>query len=62
MMRTLLVRGMAAGLIAGVLAAVFAYAVGEPHVNAAIALEESGTATGHTHGGDPGAGHGHADA
>ncbi|GAB3568275.1 CbtA family protein [Amycolatopsis endophytica] len=40
-MRALLVRGMLAGLIAAVLAALFAYAVGEPPVNAAIGLEEA---------------------
>jgi hypothetical protein len=41
MIRTLLVRGMLAGLCAGVLAAGFAAIVGEPHVNAAIAFEEA---------------------
>jgi hypothetical protein len=46
MMKTLLVRGMLAGLIAGVLAFGFAYAFGEPSVTTAIGLEESG---GHTH-------------
>ncbi|WP_410571362.1 CbtA family protein [Amycolatopsis sp. cmx-4-61] len=46
MMKTLLVRGMLAGLIAGVLAFGFAYAFGEPSVNTAIGLEESG---GHAH-------------
>src|SRR3954468_9868717 len=46
MMKTLLVRGMLAGLIAGVLAFGFAYAFGEPSVNTAIGLEESG---GHEH-------------
>ncbi|ADJ48761.1 hypothetical protein AMES_6935 [Amycolatopsis mediterranei S699] len=46
MMKTLLVRGMLAGLIAGVLAFGFAYTFGEPSVNAAIGLEESG---GHAH-------------
>jgi len=46
MMKTLLVRGMLAGLIAGVLAFGFAYAFGEPSVNAAIGIEESG---GHAH-------------
>jgi hypothetical protein len=39
--RTLLVRGMLAGLGAGVLAFVFAYFVGEGSVDAAIAFEES---------------------
>ncbi|RSD14199.1 CbtA family protein [Amycolatopsis eburnea] len=46
MMKTLLVRGMLAGLIAGVLAFGFAYAFGEPSVDTAIGLEESG---GHSH-------------
>ncbi|MGK3204192.1 CbtA family protein [Amycolatopsis sp. MEPSY49] len=52
MMKTLLVRGMLAGLIAGVLAFGFAYAFGEPSVNTAIGLEESG---GHSHSHDAGA-------
>lgn len=49
MMRTLLVRGMLAGLTAGVLATLFAYLFGEPSVNAAIGIEESGEAM-HDHG------------
>jgi len=52
MMKTLLVRGMLAGLIAGVLAFGFAYAFGEPSVTTAIGLEESG---GHAHSHDAGA-------
>ncbi|MFJ7215920.1 CbtA family protein [Amycolatopsis sp. NPDC098790] len=52
MMKTLLVRGMLAGLIAGVLAFGFAYAFGEPSVNTAIGLEDSG---GHSHSHDAGA-------
>jgi hypothetical protein len=47
MMRTLLVRGMLAGLVSGVLASVFAYLFGEPSINAAIGLEGAG---GHVHG------------
>ncbi|POX57270.1 hypothetical protein C3489_00710 [Streptomyces sp. Ru71] len=47
--RTLLVRGMLAGLAAGVLAFVFAYLVGEGPVDAAIAFEEAGS---HEHGGE----------
>ncbi|WP_261717313.1 CbtA family protein [Streptomyces sp. FZ201] len=47
--RTLLVRGMLAGLGAGVLAFVFAYLVGEGPVDAAIAFEESNS---HEHGGE----------
>ncbi|MGC7102263.1 CbtA family protein [Amycolatopsis lurida] len=55
MMRTLLVRGLLAGLAAGVLAAIFAFFVGEPPVDAAIGIEEAGThsheeAGGHSHG------------
>jgi hypothetical protein len=38
--RALLVRGMLAGLAAGLLAFVFAYAVGEPQVQAAIDFED----------------------
>ncbi|MET9502943.1 CbtA family protein [Streptomyces sp. NPDC006622] len=45
--RTLLVRGMLAGLGAGLLAFVFAYFVGEHSVDAAIAFEESHS---HEHG------------
>ncbi|MEV4151086.1 CbtA family protein [Amycolatopsis sp. NPDC049691] len=52
MMKTLLVRGMLAGLIAGVLAFGFAYAFGEPSVTTAIGLEDSG---GHSHSHDAGA-------
>jgi Probable cobalt transporter subunit (CbtA) len=40
MVRALLVRGMLAGLAAGLLAFVFAYAVGEPQVQAAIDFED----------------------
>ncbi|MFC7533082.1 CbtA family protein [Actinoplanes sp. GCM10030250] len=37
----LIVRGLLAGLIAGLLAGGFAYVFGEPHVDAAIAIEEA---------------------
>ncbi|MFI6929639.1 CbtA family protein [Streptomyces sp. NPDC050287] len=47
--RTLLVRGMLAGVAAGVLAFVFAYLVGEGPVDAAIAFEEANS---HEHGGE----------
>ncbi|RSN12198.1 CbtA family protein [Amycolatopsis roodepoortensis] len=57
MMRTLLVRGMLAGLVAGVLATLFAYFFGEPSVDAAIGLEGSAA---HSHSA-PGA-HEHAPA
>lgn len=40
--RDLLVRGLLAGLLAGIAAFFVAYAVGEPSVSAAIAVEESG--------------------
>lgn len=51
-----LVRGLLAGLLAGLAAFAVAYVVGEPQVNAAIALEEVGTVEhqapdGHSHGG-----------
>ncbi|REK84375.1 hypothetical protein DY245_44060 [Streptomyces inhibens] len=45
--RTLLVRGMLAGLTAGVLALFIAYLLGEPRVDAAIAFEEAHS---HEHG------------
>ncbi|MCX5064433.1 CbtA family protein [Micromonospora lupini] len=38
---TVLLRGLLAGLVAGLLAGTFAYVVGEPHVEAAIAIEEA---------------------
>ncbi|MDQ4111890.1 MAG: CbtA family protein, partial [Actinomycetota bacterium] len=55
--RAFLVRGLLAGLLAGVVTFLVAYAVGEPQVGAAIALEEAG-GDGHSHshaaeGGDP---------
>nr|GID87041.1 membrane protein [Actinoplanes derwentensis] len=37
----LLLRGLLAGLIAGLFAGTFAYVAGEPHINAAIAIEEA---------------------
>src|SRR5690606_20417940 len=40
-LKTLLLRGLLAGLIAGLLAATVGHFVGEPHVDAAIALEEA---------------------
>jgi hypothetical protein len=46
--RNLLVRGMLAGLAAGLLALVVAYFLGEPRVDAAIAYEEAHS---HEHGG-----------
>ncbi|MET7376292.1 CbtA family protein [Micromonospora arida] len=52
-----LVRGLLAGLIAGLLAGAFAFVAGEPHVEAAIAIEEAATHA------EPAAGaHDHEDA
>ncbi|MFC8449049.1 CbtA family protein [Kitasatospora sp. NPDC057223] len=45
--RSLLVRGMLAGLAAGLLALVVAYLMGEPHIDAAISFEEAHS---HEHG------------
>ena len=45
---SLLVRGLIVGLFAGLLAGTFAYVMGEPRVDAAIAIEEAGGAA-HTH-------------
>ncbi|GAA0576293.1 CbtA family protein [Kribbella sandramycini] len=45
---SLLVRGLIVGLFAGLLAGTFAYVTGEPHVDAAIAIEEAASG-GHTH-------------
>ncbi|MEV5412794.1 CbtA family protein [Thermopolyspora sp. NPDC052614] len=55
MVRTLLVRGLLVGLLAGFVAGAFAFFVGEPRVDAAIALEEAGAASAGE------AGHGHAE-
>jgi predicted cobalt transporter CbtA len=49
MIRPLLVRGMLVGLVAGLLAFVFAKHFGEPHVQKAIAFEEMVSAA-HSHG------------
>ncbi|MFC5289449.1 CbtA family protein [Actinokineospora guangxiensis] len=60
--RSLLVWGLLAGLVGGLLAFGFASAFGEPAVERAIALEES--AGGHSHGADEGgedAGHSHGE-
>ena len=48
--RAFLVRGLVAGLVAGFATFLVAYAVGEPQVDTAVALEEShAAAAGHTH-------------
>lgn len=67
--RSFLVRGLLAGLIAGVLSFLVAYAVGEPPIDTAIALEESAAAqpavAGHDHSHDEAQGavssHSHGD-
>ncbi|WP_063022218.1 CbtA family protein [Nocardia niwae] len=48
-LRTLLLRGLLAGLIAGLLAATVGYFVGEPEVDAAIAIEEARSGAEHAH-------------
>ncbi|MGW1341684.1 CbtA family protein [Kribbella sp. NPDC002412] len=47
---SLLVRGLIVGLLAGLLAGAFAYTMGEPHIDAAIAIEEAAGAHTHDHG------------
>lgn len=59
MTRTLLVRGMLVGAVAGILAFAVAYLVGEPPLEVGIAYEEA-TAPAHDHGGGAAA-HSHAD-
>lgn len=58
----LLLRGLVAGLIAGLLAGAVAFVIGEPHIDSAIALEESASEV-HSHGPDAEAtsGHSHGD-
>ncbi|TQL67640.1 putative cobalt transporter subunit CbtA [Nocardioides albertanoniae] len=53
--RAFLVRGLLAGLLAGIVTFMVAYAVGEPQVGAAIALEDAG-GDGHSHSHAEGAG------
>jgi predicted cobalt transporter CbtA len=48
---SLLVRGLIVGLFAGLLAGTFAYVMGEPHIDSAIAIEEAAGAA-HTHDAD----------
>ncbi|MFD1931480.1 CbtA family protein [Nonomuraea mangrovi] len=57
MVRTLVVRGLLVGLLAGLVAGAFAFFVGEPRVDAAIALEEAAAsaAPSEPHGHDDGA-------
>lgn len=47
-----LLRGLAAGLVAGLLTFAVAFAVGEPHVDRAIAIEEAGSGQAHSHADD----------
>lgn len=53
MMVHLLVRGMLAGALAGLLVLVFAEIFGEPQVDLAIAFEERSAAAGHDHAAEP---------
>lgn len=55
--RTFLIHGLLAGLLAGFAAFLVAHQIGEPPVDAAIALEEAGGAAGHTHGAGESADH-----
>lgn len=52
----LVIRGLIAGLIAGLFAGLVAYLLGEPHIDAAIVIEEAAAAAehtdGHSHGGE----------
>lgn len=62
MVRTLLVRGLLLGLLAGLVAGAFAFVVGEPHVESAIAIEEAASAeapSGVASGAEAGAAHEH---
>jgi hypothetical protein len=47
--RSFLIHGLIAGFLAGVAAFLVAHQVGEPNVNAAIAIEEAGAAAEHMH-------------
>ncbi len=59
--RSFLVRGLLAGLIAGIVAFGVAFVIGEPSIDAAIAIEESGApADTHSHE-EPGAAHSHGE-
>lgn len=57
--RAFLVRGLLAGLLAGLAAFSVAYETGEPHVEAAIALEEANASSPHEH---ADGGHSHDEA
>ncbi|APE32935.1 hypothetical protein BOX37_01950 [Nocardia mangyaensis] len=61
-LKTLLLRGLLAGLIAGLLAASVGYFVGEPRIDAAIAIEEAAAPAEHGHGEEEATGgHSHGD-
>jgi hypothetical protein len=57
--RNFLVRGLLVGLFAGIIAFGVAYTIGEPSVNASIAIEEAGSAE-HSHAGEAAEPHSHA--
>lgn len=67
MIKTLVVRGLLVGLLAGLVAGAFAFLVGEPRVDAAIALEEAASAAApaesapHSHDDGAGASHDHGE-
>jgi MFS family permease len=56
--REFLIRGLLAGLLAGLATFAVAYVVGEPHVDSAIAIDESGGEHPHADGADAGHTHG----
>jgi len=56
----LLLRGLLAGLLAGLVAGAVAFLLGEPQIEAAIALEEQ-AAVSHDHGADEGHAHSHGE-
>ena len=61
-LKDLLLRGLLAGLIAGLLAGGVAFVLGEPRVDAAIAIEEAAAAAeAHEHATEAPAGHTHGD-
>lgn len=59
--RNFLVRGLLAGLIAGILTFAVAYIAGEPSIDAAIAVESAGSAETHHHESGPDAEHTHSE-
>ncbi len=59
MVRTLLVRGLLLGLLATLVAGVFAFTAGEPRIDEAIALENAAAA--HEHGAAPAHEHEHGE-